>query len=51
MHAPELRAARVSLHDGRLEAVARYAIANTAETAIALVEVGALLKLIFISRT
>ncbi len=41
----------VSLHEGRLEADARYAMANTAEAVIALVKVGALVNLIFISRT
>ena len=51
MHSPELSTATVSLHDGRLEVDARYAIANTAEAIIALVKVGALLNLIFISRT
>ena len=52
MHSPpELSTATVSLHDGRLEVDARYAIANTAEAIIALVKVGALLNLIFMSRT
>ena len=52
MHSPpELNIATVSLHDGRLEVDARYTIANTAEALIAFVKVGALLKLIFISRT
>jgi len=52
MHSPpELSTAAVSLHDGRLEVVARYAIANTAEAIIAFVKVGALVNLIFISRT
>ena len=52
MHSPpELSIAAVSLHDGRLEADARYAIANTAEAVIALVKVGALVNLAFISRT
>ena len=52
MHSPpELNTAAVSLHDGRLEVDARYAIANTAEAIIAFVKVGALLNLIFISRT
>src|SRR5580700_1170944 len=51
MHSPALNTATVSLHDGRLEVDARYAIANTAEAIIALVKVGALLNLIFISRT
>jgi hypothetical protein len=51
MHSPELSIATVSLHDGRLEVDARYAIANTAEAIIALVKVGALLDLIFISLT
>ena len=51
MHSPpELSIATVSLHDGRLEVDARYAIANTAEAIIAFVKVGALLNLIFISR-
>jgi hypothetical protein len=52
MHSPpELSSAAVSLHDGRLEVDARYAIVNTAEAIIALVKVGALLNLIFRSRT
>jgi hypothetical protein len=51
MHSPELSIATVSLHDGRLEVDARYAVANTAEAIIALVKVGGLLNLIFISRT
>src|SRR5579863_7160593 len=51
MHSPELNTATVSLHDGRLEVDARYAIANTAEAIIALVKVGALVNVIFISRT
>jgi hypothetical protein len=52
MHSPpELSTAAVSLHDGRLEVDARYAIANTAEAVIAFVKVGALVNLIFISRT
>ena len=52
MHAPpELSIARVSLHDGRLEVDARYAIANTAEAITAFVKVGALVNLVFISRT
>ena len=52
MHSPpELSTAAVSLHDGRFEAVAKYAIANTAEAIIAFVKVGALVNLIFISRT
>jgi hypothetical protein len=52
MHSPpELRTAAVSVHDGRLEVDARYAIANTAEAIIAFVKVGALVSLIFISRT
>ena len=52
MHSPpELSIATVSLHDGRLEVDARYAIANTAEAVIAFVKVGALLNLIFIGRT
>ena len=49
--AAELSTATVSLHDGRLEVDARYAIANTAEAIIALVKVGALVNLSFISRT
>ena len=48
---PALSAATVSLHDGRLEVDARYAIANTAEAVIAFVKVGALLNVSFISRT
>jgi hypothetical protein len=51
MHSPELSIATVSLHDGRLEVDARYAIANTAEAVIAFVKVGALLNVSFISRT
>ena len=52
MHSPpELSTAAVALHDGRFEVVARYAIANTAEAIIAFVKVGALVNLIFISRT
>jgi hypothetical protein len=51
MHSPVLSTATVLLHDGRLEVDARYAIANTAEAIIAFVKVGALLDLIFISRT
>jgi len=52
MHSPpELSTAAVSLHDGRFEVDARYAIANTAEAIIAFVKVGALVSLIFISRT
>jgi hypothetical protein len=52
MHSPlELRTAMVSVHDGRLEVDARYAIANTAAAVIAFVKVGALVNLIFISRT
>ena len=49
--AAELSTAAASLHDGRLEVDPRYAIANTAEAIIAFVKVGALLNLIFISRT
>jgi hypothetical protein len=51
MHSPELNTATVSLHDGRLDVDARYTIANTAEAIIALVKVGALENLSFISRT
>ena len=52
MHSPpELSITAVSLHDGRLEVDARYAIANTAEAIIAFVKVGALLNVSFISRT
>jgi hypothetical protein len=51
MHSPELSTATVSLHDGRLEVDARYAIVNTAEAIIAFVKVGALLNVVFISRT
>jgi len=51
IHSPEFNIATVSLHDGRLEVDARYAIANTAEAIIAFVKVGALVNLIFISRT
>ena len=52
MHSPpEVSTAAVSLHDGRLEVDARYAIANTAEAIIAFVKVGALLNVIFMSRT
>src|SRR5579863_583822 len=52
MHSPpELSMATVSLHDGRLDVDARYAIANTAEAIIAFVKVGVLVNLIFISRT
>jgi len=52
MHSPpELNIATLSLHDGMLEVDDRYAIANTAEVIMALVKVGALLNLIFISRT
>jgi hypothetical protein len=51
MHSPALSTATVSLHDGRLEVDARYAIANIAEAIIALVKVGVLVKLIFMSRT
>src|ERR1700733_1792963 len=47
---PELSTATVSLHDGRLEVDARYAIVNTAEAVIALVKVGAFLNLMFIRR-
>src|SRR5690348_3884441 len=49
-HAPELSTATVSLHGGRLEADARYTIVNTAEAIIALVEVGAVLNLIFMNQ-
>ena len=48
---PELSIAAVSLHDGRFEVDARYANPNTAEAIIAFVKVGALVSLIFISRT
>jgi hypothetical protein len=51
MHSPELNTATVSLQDGRFEVDARYTIANTAEAIIALVKVGALVNLSFISRT
>jgi len=51
MHSPELSIATVSLHDGRLEADARYAIVNTAAAVIAFVKVGALLNVSFMSRT
>ena len=52
MHSPpELSIATVSLQEGRLEVDARYAIANTAEAIIAFVKVGALVNLVFISRT
>lgn len=52
MHSPpELSSATVSLQDGRLEVDARYTIVNTAEAIIAFVEVGALVNVIFISRT
>src|SRR5689334_12508188 len=49
-HAPELSTATVSVHGGRLDADARYTIVNTAEAIIALVEVGALLNLIFMNQ-
>ena len=48
---PELNIAAVSLHDGRLEADARYTTADTAEPVIAFVKVGVLLNRIFMSRT
>jgi hypothetical protein len=52
MHSPpELSTAAVSLQDGRFEVDARYTIVNTAAAIIALVKVGALVKLIFIGRT
>jgi hypothetical protein len=52
MHSPpELSITAVSLHGGRLEVDARYTIVNTAEPIIALVNVGALVNLIFMSRT
>src|ERR1700728_1707901 len=51
MHSPELSIATVSLHDGRVDVDARYAIANTAEAVIGFVKVGALLNVSFISRT
>jgi hypothetical protein len=51
MHAPELSAATVSLHDGRLDVDARYTIPNTAAAIIAFVKVGALVNRIFMSRT
>jgi hypothetical protein len=52
MHSPpEVNTAAVSLHDGRLEADARYAIANIAAAIIAFVKVGAFVNVIFISRT
>ena len=45
MHSPpELSIATVSLHGGRLEVDARYAIVNIAEAIIALVKVGALVN-------
>src|SRR5580692_7715851 len=51
MHSPpELSITAVSLHDGRLEVDARYAIVNTAEAIIAFVKVGVLVNLSFISR-